>query len=118
MTKITITFDDATMYIDKIGYSGLDISSVPIGYHALQWDGVKGWIEFLPNEQGILPPNKIIDVLPDWVSNIQASWGLADVVAKTKKAEFDDMIEEYKAAGLAISSNASNGSIAQDQVLL
>lgn len=108
MTTISITFDDATMYIDKIGYSGLDISSAPLGYHALQWNGIKGWIEFLPDEEGILAPNQVIDTLPDWVSIIQSSWVLADVVAKTKKAEFDAMIEEHKLLGLTIAANAQN----------
>jgi hypothetical protein len=93
MTTITITFEDATMYIDKIGHSGLDISSAPIGYHALQWNGVSGWLELSHNEDNDKSPNETIDALPEWVADIEVSWQTVDALLKIKQVEFQATID-------------------------
>jgi hypothetical protein len=69
--KLTIIPVDGSVGEDGKFYSGLDLSSctIPANVHALQWDGVAGWIEF--NEP---IPNEEITALPFWASCCMTKW--------------------------------------------
>jgi hypothetical protein len=69
--KLTIIPADGSVGEDEKFYLGLDLSTcnIPADVHALQWDGVAGWIEF--NEP---TPNEEISVLPFWANCCMAKW--------------------------------------------
>jgi len=69
--KLTIIPIDGSVGEDEIFYTELNLSScaIPANVHALQWDGVSGWIEF--NES---IPNEEITVLPSWANCCMTKW--------------------------------------------
>jgi hypothetical protein len=69
--KLTIIPTDGSVGEDEKFYSGLNLSScaIPANVHALQWDGVAGWIEF--NEP---VPNEEISTLPSWANCCMTKW--------------------------------------------
>jgi hypothetical protein len=69
--KLTIIPVDGSVGEDGKFYSELNLSScaIPVNVHALQWDGVAGWIEF--NEA---TPNEEITSLPAWATCCMAKW--------------------------------------------
>lgn len=75
--KITITTADGAVYKDNYSFLGLELSNVPANVHALQWNGVKGWVEFMEDENFHKPANEIIDVLPSWVDGALVAWQAA-----------------------------------------
>lgn len=69
--KLTIIPGDRSVGEDGKFYNELDLTScaIPADVHALQWDGVAGWIEFkdpVPNEE--------ITSLPAWANCCMAKW--------------------------------------------
>lgn len=69
--KLTIIPSDGSVGEDGKFYLNLDLGScnIPNNVHALQWDGVAGWIEFkdpVPNEE--------ITSLPAWANCCMAKW--------------------------------------------
>lgn len=69
--KLTIIPADGSVGEDGAFYINLDLSAcgIPADVHALQWDGVAGWIEFkdpVPNEE--------ITSLPAWANCCMAKW--------------------------------------------
>jgi hypothetical protein len=69
--KLTIIPADGSVGEDGVFYNSLDLSScnIPANVHALQWDGVAGWIEFkdpVPNEE--------ITSLPAWANCCTNKW--------------------------------------------
>lgn len=69
--KLTIIPVDGSVGEDEKFYNDLDLNScsIPANVHALQWDGVAGWIEF--NEP---IPNEEITSLPAWATCCMAKW--------------------------------------------
>jgi len=43
--KLTIIKDDGMVVKDGVGYTDLDLSALPSGFHALQWDTSSGDVE-------------------------------------------------------------------------
>ena len=74
--KLTIIPEDKSVSKDSKVYSGIEISScaIPSDIHALQWDGVAGWIEYTSP----LIQNEPITVLPEWANCCVAKWEQAD----------------------------------------
>lgn len=70
--KVTIIVDDGAVYKDGISYSGLNLSFLPSGLRAVQWDGVKGELEFVP------PRNEQIVNEPEWMAMALTKWQEAD----------------------------------------
>jgi hypothetical protein len=70
--RLTIIPKDYAVYIAGVPYSPLDMSSVPVNVHALQWFDTSGWIEFTnaPTEQ--------ITELPSWAITCVQEWEAAD----------------------------------------
>ena len=69
--KLTIIPVDGSVGENEKFYNNLDLSScsIPANVHALQWDGVAGWIEF--NEA---TPNEEITSLPAWANCCMTKW--------------------------------------------
>ena len=69
--KLTIIPVDGSVGEDGKFYIGLDLSScaIPADVHALQWDGVAGWIEFKDPV-----PNQPITELPAWANCCMTKW--------------------------------------------
>jgi len=86
--KITLISSDKSLGIDGVFYNGLDFSSVPTGIHAIQWDGVKGTIEYELDEDSNKPPSDVITALPDYIASIQPSWDAAAKELADKEAAF------------------------------
>ena len=82
--QLTIIPSDKFVSEDGLGYSPLDMSSVPAGVHALQFDTSinYGWIEYDLQPDGVLPPNEDIFELPSWAVTCQQEWATADYNAK------------------------------------
>lgn len=73
--RLTIIPADGSVGEDGNFYLNLDLSScgIPADVHALQWDGVAGWIEFkdpVPNEE--------ISSLPAWANCCMTKWAEAN----------------------------------------
>ena len=73
--KLTIIPVDGSVGEDGKFYLNLDLIScnIPVNVHALQWDGVAGWVEFndpIPNEE--------ITALPSWATCCMTKWAEAN----------------------------------------
>ena len=58
--RVTIIKEDNKVYIDRLA-KDIDCSELPEDFHALQWDGEKGKIEFVDNYK---PPESITSLEP------------------------------------------------------
>lgn len=89
--KLTIIRNDGTVYVDGLAISGLDLSSIPEGVHALQWKDDKGWIEFGDLDDGTKPANEPITELPEWANDAVDAWtdtkAATDAAAAAQQAE-------------------------------
>lgn len=75
--RLTIIRSDGAVYVDSVAYLSLDMSTVPLNVHALQWFDVSGWIEFVDST-----PNQNITELPSWANVCIAEWEAADYEQK------------------------------------
>lgn len=73
--KLTIIPVDGAVGKDGKFYLKLDLSScnIPTNVHALQWDGVAGWVEFTSPT-----PNEEITALPSWAITALTKWDEAE----------------------------------------
>jgi hypothetical protein len=71
---LTIIPIDGNVIKDKVGYTGLDLSScaIPSNVRALQWQETTGWLEFWDQQ------NEDITSLPSWVDCCLAVWTVAN----------------------------------------
>lgn len=78
--RVTIVRADGAVYKNNVAYFGLDLSSIPDGVTALQFDTNTntGHIEYTPPI-----PNENLTVLPNWVNECIAVWEIADNANKT-----------------------------------
>jgi hypothetical protein len=67
--KISIIPVDKNVVIDNFGISGLNMDSVPLNIHALQWNGDNGHIEYNDGK-----PNDDITALPSWSDQPVIEW--------------------------------------------
>ena len=70
--KLTIIPSDGAVYEDGLSYSNLIWEGTPVNVHALQWQDVAGWIEYIDQ------PNEDITALPEWADNAMAAWTVAN----------------------------------------
>ena len=70
--KLTIIPSDGAVYEDGLAYSNLVWEGTPPNVHALQWQDIAGWIEYIDQ------PNENITVLPEWADNAMAAWTVAN----------------------------------------
>ena len=88
--KLTIIRDMGLVHVDGTGYDELDMSSVPVEIHAVQWNGTEGEIEYVSNDV----PNEYITALPSWVD--------APIAARQAKID-EEAIAEAEAEAYAAS---------------
>lgn len=62
--RITIIKDNGTVIIDGVGFRGIDMSSQPPSFHALQWYGDSGEIEYVDPDTGNHSNQKTTDLSP------------------------------------------------------
>ena len=96
--RITVINDDNALGIDGVFYSELDFSTVPDNIHALQWNGVKGEIEFYSDEDGEQPPNQKITDLPNWVMELKPQWDAKAELKRLKDLKYEAALEQARAA--------------------
>lgn len=93
--KLTIIPGDGAVGEDGKFYTDLDLNScgIPSDIHALQWDGVAGWIEFKDPV-----PNQPITELPAWVNCCMTKWTEANtpVPPQPPTAEQNKQIATFK----------------------
>lgn len=75
MSKVTIIPSDTYCAVDGVGYTGVNMGSVPADVHAVQWFGGSGWVEYVSNEDGSKPPNQPIDSLAPY-QPVLDSWAV------------------------------------------
>lgn len=84
--KLTIIPSDGAVYKDGVSYSSLSIVDVPSNIHALQWNGEKGWIEFVADENFSRLENEPITALPTWALSAVSKWDEAKAVEEAARA--------------------------------
>lgn len=85
--KITVIPSDGAVYKDDASYSGLVLSGVPENIHALQWNGIKGFVEFVEDENFNKPANEIIEELPVWALAAISKWDEAKAIEDENNAQ-------------------------------
>lgn len=87
--RVTIIPNDKAVYKNSKSWFDLDLSScnIPEHVHALQWDGVSGWIEYKSPVE-----NQTITELPSWAIACLEKWEEADA----PKAPVPPTAEENK----------------------
>lgn len=100
MMKITVLNDDNSIGFDGVFYHELNFSTVPNDVHAVQWDGIKGEIEFYKNANGEQPTNQIITELPSWVMELKPQWDAAAEVARQKQLAYEAVVAQAAAVEL------------------
>jgi len=87
--KITIIKDDQAVYENGVAIMGIDLSDLPEDFHALQWDGNTGHIEWktvtTPN-QSVSTESEIDSVLGIPLTQIKGrrTARIAEIEAKAK----------------------------------
>jgi len=87
--KLVIIPSDGAVYVDNISYSGIDLTScnIPSNVHALQWNGVKGWVEFIEDSNFNKPDNQIITELPEWANQAKIKFEEQQQIENQKTIE-------------------------------
>ena len=70
--KLTIIPSDGAVYEDGLSYPNLIWEGTPPNVHALQWQDIAGWIEYIDQS------NEDIAALPEWANNAMAAWTVAN----------------------------------------
>lgn len=102
MSRIVIVVADKFCSVDGVGYNGVDMSSVSLDVHAVQWFGTNGWIELKPVDF-MQPPNEAITDM-DRFAEVIASWESIDYQHKhpapppPPTAEQNKLVAESKLA--------------------
>jgi hypothetical protein len=98
--KLTVIVDDKSVYENGVSYSGLNLSLVPAGIHALQWDSDAsfGCIEFSEIPNTPKQQNQEITELPSWAVDCMNEWTNADNAAKQLAVEMAAAAEAAKLA--------------------
>lgn len=102
MSRIVIVVADKFCSVDGVGYNGVDMSSIGLDIHAVQWFGTNGWIEFKPVDF-VQPPNEPINNM-DRFQGVIASWETIDYQHKNPPppppptADQNKMVGESKLA--------------------
>lgn len=79
--RVTIIPSDTWVSIDGVGYTGVDVSSVPADIHAVQFNNGTGWIEYIPLANGTQPANTPLDSVAQFQAVLD-SWAQVDYTHK------------------------------------
>lgn len=97
MMRVTIVRADGLVVVDGVAYSGLDLSGLPAGLHAVQWVESAGHVEAWAEDGQIMLPAEPITSLEAYQAALDA-WAAADVAAKKPKVP---TMDEIRQRGLA-----------------
>lgn len=92
--RLTIIPSDNAVYKDGLMFDKLDMSYVPPTVHALQWDGVRGWVEFCVGADLCKPDNEQITVLPKWAAQAVNAWDAAHQKMLNQQAAISSSVSE------------------------
>lgn len=84
--RLSVIVEDATVYLDGVPMSGLDLSAVPVGVHAFQWYDDKGEIEYVGADAK--PANDRVTQLPSWAERAIQKWNEAKQAKDLEEAHF------------------------------
>lgn len=70
--RVTIIPSDGIVAVDGRTIVAINMSSLPVGVHAVQWYGSKGEVEFSMDEEGHKPANEIIENLDEYQAVLDA----------------------------------------------
>jgi hypothetical protein len=87
--RITIIPSDGFMAVNGVGYSGVDLSSVPAGIRAVQFDGAKGEIE-RPGDADTPPTNEAITDVGQF-AGAMAAWAAKHAEATAEPAPVPEL---------------------------
>jgi hypothetical protein len=90
--KLSIIPSDGAVYEDELCYSELTWEGTPLNVHALQWQDIAGWIEYIDQ------PNEDITVLPEWADNAMAAWTVANTPAPPPEPLVPTADDNYRLA--------------------
>ena len=79
--RLIIIPSDTFCSINGVGYSGIDMSSMPLDVHAVQWFETEGWVEFVEVAGEVRKPNEPITSIEPYQTVI-SEWETADYNAK------------------------------------
>lgn len=85
--RVTIIKDDNTVTVNGEAHT-VDLSALPADFHALQWDGARGEVEYVPHYVDDVmhkKPNETIKDLAPYQPYLDA-WTMAKAEADAKKA--------------------------------
>lgn len=86
MMILTIIPVDGCVIINGVSYTKLSWESTPVDVHALQWQEIEGWIEYID----INVPNESIMALPNWTDNAITAWNIANTPVPIKPPTAED----------------------------
>lgn len=90
MNRLTIIKDDNAVGIDGVFYQ-IDCSKLPPNFHALQWNGIVGEIEWTGSPK---PQNTTIENINDYLGYV-TEWNKRDAEARAaqEQASSDEQLE-------------------------
>ena len=80
MGNITVINSDETIYLDGVAVPKCDMSGLPGDLHAFQWDGTRGYVEYISSTK----PNLSINSEAELESALGVS--KAELIARHEKA--------------------------------
>lgn len=94
--RLTIVRDDDIVIIDGEGH-GVDCSKLPNNFHALQWDGTRGEVEYVPqtcSHCGVRSKkgNEILSDVTAYQTYVDA-WHAAKKIAEEKAALAENSVQ-------------------------
>lgn len=90
--KLSIIPSDGAVYEDELCYSGLTWEGTPLNVHALQWQDIAGWIEYIDQ------PNEDIASIPEWADNAMAAWTVANTPTPPPEPPVPTADDNYRLA--------------------
>jgi hypothetical protein len=109
--NLTIIPKDNAVYKDGVCIDGLSIPMVPLNIHALQWNGVTGFIEYVADADGVRKQNEKITELPDWAVSAVAVRDAKQLELQEEairlQQEKERQMQEYEASIEALIASAN-----------
>ena len=94
-TRVTIIPVDGFCSVEGVGYTDIDMASVPADVHAIQWYGNHGEVEIKDTLTGKLVRNEFIADLSEYQSVLASYWATRTAAEESQVAAIaDDQIVE------------------------
>ena len=94
-TRVTIIPVDGFCSVEGVGYTDIDMASVPADVHAIQWYGTHGEVEIKDPVTGKLVRNEFIADLSEYQSVLASYWATRTAAEESQAAAIaDDQVVE------------------------